>query len=193
MPLRHARGRLGPSGRHRQELLRPAPRPIRPSRARGARSRPSQAGVTVQRGRWDKWRYGRSCIRASMIARPRVWRPGTGRRCRAIRSGAGAGPPDPVELLEEQNAAREPDLVPVRTAGWRCRRSPSTGARPRSWRRTCRGPRRRGWTPTVRRRAPVELRPFGSPERRLVFDLNDFDETLPGPFEYDVKRMAASF
>jgi uncharacterized protein (DUF2252 family) len=34
---------------------------------------------------------------------------------------------------------------------------------------------------------------FGSPERRVVFDLNDFDETLPGPFEYDVKRMAASF
>jgi uncharacterized protein (DUF2252 family) len=34
---------------------------------------------------------------------------------------------------------------------------------------------------------------FASPERRLIFDLNDFDETLPGPFEYDVKRMAASF
>src|SRR5207249_3548242 len=34
---------------------------------------------------------------------------------------------------------------------------------------------------------------FASPERSLVFDLNDFDETLPGPFEYDVKRMAASF
>src|SRR5687768_14806726 len=34
---------------------------------------------------------------------------------------------------------------------------------------------------------------FASPERKLVFDLNDFDETLPGPFEYDVKRMAASF
>jgi uncharacterized protein (DUF2252 family) len=34
---------------------------------------------------------------------------------------------------------------------------------------------------------------FASPERRLVFDLNDFDETLPGPFEFDVKRMAASF
>jgi uncharacterized protein (DUF2252 family) len=34
---------------------------------------------------------------------------------------------------------------------------------------------------------------FASPERRLVFDLNDFDETLPGPFEYDVKRMSASF
>ena len=34
---------------------------------------------------------------------------------------------------------------------------------------------------------------FASPERWLLFDLNDFDETLPGPFEYDVKRMAASF
>jgi uncharacterized protein (DUF2252 family) len=34
---------------------------------------------------------------------------------------------------------------------------------------------------------------FASPERQLLFDLNDFDETLPGPFEYDVKRMAASF
>jgi hypothetical protein len=33
---------------------------------------------------------------------------------------------------------------------------------------------------------------FSSPERRLVFDLNDFDETLPGPFEWDVKRLAAS-
>ena len=34
---------------------------------------------------------------------------------------------------------------------------------------------------------------FGTPERRLVFDINDFDETLPGPFEWDVKRLAASF
>ena len=34
---------------------------------------------------------------------------------------------------------------------------------------------------------------FGSPSRRLVFDVNDFDETLPGPFEWDVKRLAASF
>ena len=33
---------------------------------------------------------------------------------------------------------------------------------------------------------------FGTPERRLVFDINDFDETLPGPLEWDVKRLAAS-
>src|SRR5271156_102398 len=34
---------------------------------------------------------------------------------------------------------------------------------------------------------------FGSPERRMIFDINDFDETLPGPWEWDVKRMAVSF
>ena len=34
---------------------------------------------------------------------------------------------------------------------------------------------------------------FGTPERRMLFDINDFDETLPGPWEWDVKRMAASF
>jgi uncharacterized protein (DUF2252 family) len=44
----------------------------------------------------------------------------------------------------------------------------------------------------VRGRAPVKFRAFASPERSLVFDVNDFDETLPGPFEWDVKRLAAS-
>ena len=34
---------------------------------------------------------------------------------------------------------------------------------------------------------------YAAPDRRLVFSLNDFDETLPGPFEWDVKRLAASF
>src|SRR5262245_24569630 len=54
-------------------------------------------------------------------------------------------------------------------------------------------------TPTSRIRVQLcgdaHLSNFGiyaSPERRLVFDLNDFDETLPGPFEWDVKRLAAS-
>jgi uncharacterized protein (DUF2252 family) len=39
-------------------------------------------------------------------------------------------------------------------------------------------------------RAPVQLRVLASPERRLVLDVNDFDETLPGPWEWDVKRLA---
>ena len=48
--------------------------------------------------------------------------------------------------------------------------------------------------PALRRRAHLSnFGVFASPERALLFDLNDFDETLPGPFEYDVKRLAASF
>ena len=46
--------------------------------------------------------------------------------------------------------------------------------------------------PTLRRRTSVELVFRINAERALLFDLNDFDETLPGPFEYDVKRLAAS-
>ena len=63
----------------------------------------------------------------------------------------------------------------------------------RSWRATSRTPNA---GLTVQLCGDAHLSNFGlfaSPERTLVFDLNDFDETLPGPFEYDVKRMAASF
>jgi len=102
--------------------------------------------------------------------------------------------PDPVGLLEQQNRTREPDLVPVRHG--RMMVSPFTFYR---------GAAKimavdLKDTPVAGLRAQLcgdaHLSNFGmfaSPERRLVFDLNDFDETLPGPFEYDVKRMAASF
>jgi uncharacterized protein (DUF2252 family) len=101
---------------------------------------------------------------------------------------------DPVALLEEQNRTREPDLVPVRHG--RMMVSPFTFYRgaAKIMAADLRG------TPTaglvVQLCGDAHLSNFGafaSPERRLVFDLNDFDETLPGPFEYDVKRMAASF
>src|SRR6476620_11486979 len=105
-----------------------------------------------------------------------------------------AGRPDPVALLEQQNRTREPDLVPVRHG--RMMVSPFTFYR---------GAAKimavdLKDTPVAGLRAQLcgdaHLSNFGmfaSPERRLMFDLNDFDETLPGPFEYDVKRMAASF
>jgi uncharacterized protein (DUF2252 family) len=102
--------------------------------------------------------------------------------------------PDPVGLLEEQNATREPDLVPVRHG--RMLVSPFTFYRgaARVMAADLHG------TPTagldVQLCGDAHLSNFGafaSPERRLLFDVNDFDETLPGPFEYDVKRMAASF
>ena len=79
------------------------------------------------------------------------------------------------------------------TAGCSSRRSPSTAARPPSWRPT--SPRRRAPASTCRR-AATRTSPtsalFAAPDRRLVFDINDFDETLPGPWEWDVKRLAAS-
>ena len=102
--------------------------------------------------------------------------------------------PDPVGLLEEQNLTREPDLVPVRHG--RMLVSPFTFYRGTA---TIMAADLDG-TPTaglqVQLCGDAHLSNFGafaSPERRLLFDLNDFDETLPGPFEYDVKRLAASF
>jgi uncharacterized protein (DUF2252 family) len=102
--------------------------------------------------------------------------------------------PDPVALLEAQNLTREPDLVPVRHG--RMMLSPFTFYRgaAKIMATDLKD------TPTaglhVQLCGDAHLSNFGvfaSPERALLFDLNDFDETLPGPFEYDVKRMAASF
>lgn len=105
-----------------------------------------------------------------------------------------AGRPDPVALLEEQNATREPDLVPVRHG--RMMVSPFTFYRgaAKIMAADLRDTPTAGLT--VQLCGDAHLSNFGayaSPERTLLFDLNDFDETLPGPFEYDVKRMAASF
>ncbi len=105
-----------------------------------------------------------------------------------------AGRPDPVALLEEQNATREPDLVPVRHG--RMMVSPFTFYRgaAKIMAADLKDTPRAGLT--VQLCGDAHLSNFGvfaSPERELLFDLNDFDETLPGPFEYDVKRMAASF
>ena len=101
---------------------------------------------------------------------------------------------DPVALLREQDATREPDLVPVRHG--RMMLSPFTFYRgaARLMAHDLKGTPRAGLQ--VQLCGDAHLSNFGlfaSPERTLLFDLNDFDETLPGPFEYDVKRLAASF
>jgi uncharacterized protein (DUF2252 family) len=100
---------------------------------------------------------------------------------------------DPVVLIEEQNTSRIPWLVPVRRA--RMIRTPFTFFR---------GSARimasdLSLTPCsgiqTQLCGDAHLANFGvyaSPERRLVFDLNDFDETLPGPWEWDVKRLVVS-
>jgi uncharacterized protein (DUF2252 family) len=102
--------------------------------------------------------------------------------------------PSPVTLLREQNAEREPDLIPVRHG--RMVVSPFTFYRgaARVMAEDLKDTPRAGLDVQLCGDAHLlNFGVFGSPERRLVFDLNDFDETLPGPFEYDVKRMAASF
>jgi len=100
---------------------------------------------------------------------------------------------DPVELLERQAATRVPELVPIRYG--RMLVSPFTFYRGAALVMAA----DLAGTPTTGLRAQLcgdaHLSNFGifaSAERRLVFDVNDFDETLPGPFEWDVKRLAAS-
>jgi uncharacterized protein (DUF2252 family) len=100
---------------------------------------------------------------------------------------------DPVLIIEEQNAERVPDLVPVRIGrmlespfafyrGSAAVMSQDLATEPVTGHR-------------VMACGDAHLANFGlyaSPERRLVFDLNDFDEAFPGPWEWDVKRLAAS-
>ena len=102
--------------------------------------------------------------------------------------------PDPVSLLEQQADSRVPELVPIRYG--RMLVSPFTfyrgaalimaadlAATPRS-----------GLTTQICGDAHLSnFGVFASPERQMMFDVNDFDETLPGPWEWDVKRLAASF
>src|SRR4051812_21731757 len=101
---------------------------------------------------------------------------------------------DPVDLLESQATSRAPELVPVRYG--RMLVSPFTFYRGGALLMAADladGPRSGLQVQLCGDAHLSNFGAFASPERRLVFDLNDFDETLPGPFEWDVKRLAASF
>jgi len=101
--------------------------------------------------------------------------------------------PDPVSLLEQQAAARVPDLVKIRYG--RMLASPLAFFRGAALPMAAdlAGTPRTGLTAQLSGDAHLSnFGVFASPERRLVFDINDFDETLPGPWEWDVKRLAAS-
>ncbi len=105
----------------------------------------------------------------------------------------GSERPDPIALLEGQAQTRVPELVPIRYG--RMLVSPFTFYRGAALIMAS----DLAQTPTTSLRVQLcgdahlsNFGVFGSPERRLVFDINDFDETLPGPFEWDVKRLAAS-
>jgi uncharacterized protein (DUF2252 family) len=103
------------------------------------------------------------------------------------------GRPDPLSLLAAQAKSRVPELVPIRWGRMM--------ASPFSYYRGAALPMASDLADTPTSGLPVQacgdahlsnFGVFGSAERRLVFDVNDFDETLPGPWEWDVKRLAAS-
>src|SRR5262249_26710162 len=101
---------------------------------------------------------------------------------------------DPVALLEEQSESRVEELVPIRYG--RMLVSPFTFYRGAAYVMAAdlAGMPRTGLH--VQLCGDAHLSNFGgyaAPDRRLVFDTNDFDETLPGPFEWDLKRLVASF
>jgi uncharacterized protein (DUF2252 family) len=101
--------------------------------------------------------------------------------------------PDPIGLLEEQATTRVPDLVPVRYG--RMAVSPFTfyrGAALPMAADLSTGPRTGIEVQLCGDAHLVNFGLFASPERDLLFDINDFDETLRGPFEFDLKRLAAS-
>jgi uncharacterized protein (DUF2252 family) len=106
----------------------------------------------------------------------------------------GAHRPDPVALLEQQAVTRVPELVPIRYG--RMLVSAFTFYRGAAliMASDLAGTPRSGITTQVCGDAHLmNFGAFASPERRLEFGINDFDESCPGPWEWDVKRLAASF
>ncbi|MFQ6326045.1 DUF2252 domain-containing protein [Nocardia sp. CWNU-33] len=120
----------------------------------------------------------------------------TRRRVPRSALGSWAAAPDradPISVLERQAATRVPELVPLRYARMAAAQFPFLRGAPAIMAADLAGSPNTGLT--VQLCGDAHLSNFGlfaSPERSLVFDLNDFDETLPGPFEWDVKRLVAS-
>jgi uncharacterized protein (DUF2252 family) len=148
--------------------------------ARASGRGPARAGTAEHLSRADRAARGKDARGVAPLESHAEFRPGGSR--------------DPVGLLLGQAASRVPELVPVRHGrmlvsaftfyrGAALPMAADLASTPASGLR-------------VQLCGDAHLSNFGafaSPERRLVFDVNDFDETLPGPFEWDVKRLAASF
>jgi uncharacterized protein (DUF2252 family) len=100
---------------------------------------------------------------------------------------------DPLAILAQQDKSRLPELIPLRYG--RMSRTPFTflrGAAAVMAGDLASGASTDLWVELCGDAHLGNFRWYHAPDRRLVFDLNDFDETLPGPFEWDVKRLAAS-
>jgi uncharacterized protein (DUF2252 family) len=131
--------------------------------------------------------------RAELIARGEACR----KRCPRGSHAVWIAPPDrpdPLRLVEEGNAGRIPELIPLRHG--RMLSSPFTFYRGTAVIMAA----DLAGTPTTGIRVQTcgdahlgNFRCFATPERRVIFDIHDLDETLPAPWEWDVKRLAVSF
>src|SRR6516162_9567091 len=146
---------------------------------RGSGGDSARAGTGEQLSRADREARGKDARAAAPLESQAEFTPDRSR--------------DPVGLLLEQDKSRVPELVPVRHG--RMLVSPFTYFRGAALPMAA----DLATTPASGLRAQLcgdahlaNFGAFASPSRRLVFDVNDFDETLPGPFEWDVKRLAAS-
>ncbi len=129
----------------------------------------------------DRRALGREARKAAPRASHGSWTPAADR-------------PDPIALLRAQDEDRMEDLVPIRWG--------RMSASPFAFYRGSAALMAADLAPLPRTDLTVQLCGdahlanfglYGSPDRTLLFDVNDFDETLPGPFEWDLKRLAASF
>jgi uncharacterized protein (DUF2252 family) len=139
----------------------------------------SRAGAAEQLSRADRMARGKDARKVAPLESQAEFRPGRKR--------------DPVGLLLGQAASRVPELVPVRHG--RMLVSPFTYYRGAALPMAADLANTSDAGLRVQVCGDAHLSNFGafaSPERKLVFDVNDFDETLPGPFEWDIKRLAAS-
>ena len=142
-------------------------------------ARRSPATATAESGPEDRSRAGKQRRREVPRSSHATWSPAPDR--------------DPVALLQQQGTQREQDLLPIRHQ--RMLVSPFTYYRGAALPMAA----DLATTPTTHLTAQLcgdahlsNFGMFGTPERHLYFDVNDFDETLPGPFEWDVKRLGAS-
>src|SRR5215469_13525192 len=151
----------------------------------------------TRRGRSGAWTSRARSVAGEQLSRAdRAARGKDARASASLESHAEFTPDasrDPVGLLLEQAKTRVPELVPIRYG--RMLVSPFTYYRGAALPMAD----DLATTPTSGLRVQLcgdahlsNFGAFASPSRRLVFDVNDFDETLPGPFEWDVKRLAAS-
>jgi uncharacterized protein (DUF2252 family) len=137
--------------------------------------------VPVLRSRADRLAAGRALRDKVPRSGHAEWTPSAQRR-------------DPIEILEESNQDRLPELVPIRYG--RMLRSPFTFLRGAAALMAHDLAATASTGLRVQACGDCHLLNFGlfaTPERNLVFDLNDFDETLPAPWEWDLKRLAVSF